>query len=545
MTLPRCFHKRTIVIAGAAFAAFCAYTVFLIIACKQIAIDSDKANHLLQADDMLHGNMLLSGWILSGVTFFTTDLPIYCVAEMFGVGVCARTLHIANGLMISLPVAFGLAVAVSGERENAVKRACIYAAITALPTLTMAVVARVHSGSICLSFLALIFAARLIGDGRVDSLEKAGKVEYVMLFISLVLGMAGDMLTLLMGVSPILMYAFYALLQKSSRELRHRYAAVAVTAVGGLVSGIALEKMCLALGGADKNSYIGSTRMAAVDDLGGRLLSLVSDVAHLCGGHFFGLRMLDYHVLLYASSAIIVLAATIVAMRAIYLFLKLRDVDVLTVLVSFLCVSTIAAYLFSGMSEARYITVLPLAGGVLIARTFTRWYRLVANKKLLVATTVLIIVLEMGGHALSFLPRAEEDEPASSYVEYIRNDVDFAVLAKTLDEHGLSCGYSSFWNASSVSVLSEERVCIRAVVANEQGLSRFRWFCKEAWFEDEAHFIVVDEMMAGSWHEIPYNLTKTSVVDFLGNPDDCFECDGFVTLVYNRDISKEIRGWIR
>ena len=37
--------------------------------------DADGAGNALQAWDMLHGNVLLSGWSLSDVSFYTTELP--------------------------------------------------------------------------------------------------------------------------------------------------------------------------------------------------------------------------------------------------------------------------------------------------------------------------------------------------------------------------------------------------------------------------------------------------------------------------------------
>ena len=37
--------------------------------------NSDEANILLMANDMLHGNVYLTGWNVSDVPFITTELP--------------------------------------------------------------------------------------------------------------------------------------------------------------------------------------------------------------------------------------------------------------------------------------------------------------------------------------------------------------------------------------------------------------------------------------------------------------------------------------
>jgi hypothetical protein len=46
------------------------------------AVNSDGAGNALQAWDMLHGNLLLHGWMLSDVSFYTTELPQYMIVEL-------------------------------------------------------------------------------------------------------------------------------------------------------------------------------------------------------------------------------------------------------------------------------------------------------------------------------------------------------------------------------------------------------------------------------------------------------------------------------
>ena len=44
--------------------------------------NSDGAVNALQAWQMLHGNPLLRGWVLSDVSFYTTELPQYMLVEL-------------------------------------------------------------------------------------------------------------------------------------------------------------------------------------------------------------------------------------------------------------------------------------------------------------------------------------------------------------------------------------------------------------------------------------------------------------------------------
>src|SRR6267378_2465393 len=60
-------------------------------------VSSDGANNALQAWDMLHGHLLLHGWILGDATYYTFDLPVLALTELFS-GLGNLTSHVASAL---------------------------------------------------------------------------------------------------------------------------------------------------------------------------------------------------------------------------------------------------------------------------------------------------------------------------------------------------------------------------------------------------------------------------------------------------------------
>ena len=46
------------------------------------SFNSDGAAQVLQAQDMLHGNLLLRGWWTGDVSFYTTELPEYMLVDL-------------------------------------------------------------------------------------------------------------------------------------------------------------------------------------------------------------------------------------------------------------------------------------------------------------------------------------------------------------------------------------------------------------------------------------------------------------------------------
>jgi hypothetical protein len=81
------------------------------------AENSDEANILLMAQDMLRGNLYLSGWHVSDVPFITTELPqMALLVKLFGLNL--NTAHIAAAVTYTLVVAVAMLLA-RGPRPRA------------------------------------------------------------------------------------------------------------------------------------------------------------------------------------------------------------------------------------------------------------------------------------------------------------------------------------------------------------------------------------------------------------------------------------------
>src|SRR5579872_1277447 len=89
--------------AGAAASLVVLFAVCLRLA-GQVPVMSGGAANAMQAWDMLHGNVLLRGWTLTDLSFYTTELPEYMITEQLrGLGPGAA--HLAAALTYTLLVA--------------------------------------------------------------------------------------------------------------------------------------------------------------------------------------------------------------------------------------------------------------------------------------------------------------------------------------------------------------------------------------------------------------------------------------------------------
>ena len=102
---------------------------------QTVPVMSDGASNALQAWDLLHGNVLLRGWTMSDVSFYTTEIPQYVLVELAH-GLNPDVVHIAAAMSYTLLV-LGAALLARGRasgREGAV-RLLVAAGIMLAPSL--------------------------------------------------------------------------------------------------------------------------------------------------------------------------------------------------------------------------------------------------------------------------------------------------------------------------------------------------------------------------------------------------------------------------
>ena len=99
-------------------------------------VNSDAAGLVLQASDMLHGNLLLHGWWDTDVSFITTELPEYMGVTAVA-GVRPEVVHVCSALTYTLLVLLAAFVARGRARgAEGVVRALLAATVMLAPQPT-------------------------------------------------------------------------------------------------------------------------------------------------------------------------------------------------------------------------------------------------------------------------------------------------------------------------------------------------------------------------------------------------------------------------
>ena len=159
-------------------------------------ISSDGAANALQAWDMLHGNLLLHGWLLSDVSFYTTELPQYMVIEAVR-GLGPEVVNLAAAMTYTLLVLLaGLLAKGDASGREGLARFLLAAGIVLAPQLSATstlLQAPDHTGTA----VALLVVWLVIDRARPHWLVP------VAVCVMLAWIMAADSIVLLTGIVPI------------------------------------------------------------------------------------------------------------------------------------------------------------------------------------------------------------------------------------------------------------------------------------------------------------------------------------------------------
>lgn len=210
---------------------------------------------MLQADNILAGNFFLRDWHLTGITFFTTDLVYFEFAKLFFV-VSYRAIYVANGLkFLSIAVA-AYYITIQGCCKDRNLKKGLLLLLASVPSMSYMIHSKVHAGVVCLTFLAFSVVYDILkGPGEND-----GKMlwKYAIFAVITAMGTLGDMLAVIEGTIPVLLFSLYRLLMQNGWKVRGvKYVKLAALTITGILADYILE-MCMANFVANGQATVGN-----------------------------------------------------------------------------------------------------------------------------------------------------------------------------------------------------------------------------------------------------------------------------------------------
>jgi hypothetical protein len=432
-------------------------------------VDSDGANNALQAWDLLHGHILLHGWMIGDATFYFFELPLIGIVELL-LGMGNLALHVASALTYLIVAACAVALAVTDSRGPArAARCAVVVTVLAAPLLNTSSVPLLLEEPDHIGTSAFLLASFLLID-RVPG----RRFTAPLLCLILCAGQLSDLTVRYVAVPAVLLVCGYRVL--AARRLRSSETALAVATAVSVPLESLLRAAMLHLGAyfmVAPTAQLSPVRRwpdnAAVTWLDVRILfgAVGAPDTRLGGiGAAFGLVCL--------LAAVFGLGRTVWTWRA-----APRAEQLLCVAIVFnigvLLISVIAT-----PTHSREIAAVLPCGAVLAARACVpaRMAR-VPQAFLAVAATALAALVPLAAAA-----NQPSMRPAT------------VPLAAWLEAHGLTYGIAGYWDASVVTAQSGDRVKIRAVdIIENPKIFVPGWEANALWYNPsryDATFVVAD-----------------------------------------------------
>jgi hypothetical protein len=431
------------------------------------AVSSDGASNALQAWDMLHGNLLLKGWTLSDVSFYTTELPEYMGIELVR-GLNADVVHVAAAITYTLLVLLaGLLARGKATGREGWTRLGIAAGIMVAPQFGngdfILLLSPDHVGTqVPLLLIWLV-------------VDRAPQRWYGPVAVGLLLAWAqvGDRLVVPLGVVPLaavgLMRTYRGRLQQHELLRSHWYdialAAAAIVSVG--IADLAVKLI------HDSGGYtlkpLNSMNLAPAAALPAHFWQTLEGVLGLFGADFFGQQL--------GANAVLALLHLVGLALAVWAFaLALRqftstDEIIVPALAAAIAIN-LTSYMFSTLSVNYWATreiaaVLP-CGAVLAGRLLAK--RLIDARMVpALGIAALCYAIALGyGAAQPAVPADNQD------------------LADWLVSHHFTVGLSGYGQADSATLDSGGQVQVRAPSVSN-GLTMIPYESKASWFDPRLH----------------------------------------------------------
>jgi hypothetical protein len=505
------------VVAGAALLFFCYYRQS-----QRVAVGSDAGSIALQAWDMLHGNVLLHGWTMSDVSFWSTELTQYVLLEALH-GLSPNVIHIGGAVTYTLLVLLAgyLARGRATGREGIVR--FLVAAVIMLapapgasPTLLLT---PDHLGSAVPVLLAWLAAERLPADRA----RWARWARPAMVALLLSWGQIADGLILVTGVAPMVIACGARAVVTWRRRAAEPgpwpdvFLVIAALASAGLAR--AGEALIRVSGGYVLKPV--ATQFAGLPAMLHHLKLTAKGLLAIFGADFFTPH--SGADLAFAALHLIGMAA--VAVSFVIALARLgRGAEPAVPALALAIVFNVAAYLptpyVQDLLSTREISAVLPFGAVLAGRILGGP---VVRARLVPALAAALVAcaVALGYHAApSAVP--PKNQP----------------LASWLTARHLSAGLSpDYWVANSTTLDTGGRITVRQVSLGHGTAARpFTWGFKAAWYDPQtarAGFLVTSDSSPGSWRE--------AAVRAFGPPAQVLHPAGYTVLLWHANLLADIR----
>jgi hypothetical protein len=488
-------------------------------------VSSDDATGVLEAAAVLRGNLLLTGWTVSNISFVTTDLPFY-IAGVAIKGLNPTLLRDIPSAVYAVAVGTAVVLAALGARSAWLAAATVIV-LLALPAGGLAEF--VTKGYTRVGTSIGLFAALIALEGPVKQKVSIKRLGLYMLAIALTL--LSDTFTMVIAVVAVLIVCLLGVIR------RETYEDLGVSRVAGAtVLAVALA-LCVswairALGGFESaplplKDYLSTGEPLRMFVSNAWALAVNLPSLYRCDMPT-GVAWSDWAVWLGCFFGPLLLVYALFWGSPVWRHRLRADFagDVLWVSMMLGLGAFMASANAKDRGTLRYMVPFVLSGAVLTGRVVGRKTRSIGSVVLILS----VIATAYGVTVTWDLRKAPAADPAIA-------------LASWLSDHGLKQGYGPYWDASIVTASGRGQVAVRPVRGRilhtgERVIEPFRWMSDKAWYLDApANFVVFKRDPAPKFG---FLIDEHLCAACFGTPSAIHSVGPFIVMVWDHDLRPKL-----
>jgi hypothetical protein len=509
--------------------------LFFFISIRTSIPDSDGATAILEGQSMAAGHLVLHGWALSLDSFWTIDAAFNTVGVWL-LGVKSTSLHLVPAFIAALVVLVGIVLARAGRRGAAgIAAAVPVFCILGLPNNYLSyffldAVAHVGTTLWCLvAFLALAW--------------KPNRVKWLVGVAFLAAGLLGDLQMVGLGVVPVFLAGIVTVLRtRSWREgLPMTGAAIASVVLAGIVRGLALLVGTFTIGMVQASADTTQTlkNLRSVADGYVRMLGVQQ---HASGslwapeiGHFIGLVAVAAAILVFALRMIVgVFTGNSRAVQPSTDHPGEPGTDLpgergteawrVDDLLLLACLGGMVVFIkLAGSNDfnlRRYLTAAVIFGAVLAGRLVGELVARIRSTRLIwaIVAVCLAIIGSVCVDTQSILANPVLSQPQTP-------------LGNFLESHELTSGIGDYWSSSITTVVTDDKVRVRPVIANPSGkIVRYGRQSSASWYKGQSFQFLVYTTAT------PFGVDSEVAVGTFGSPEHTYHIGSYVVLVWSHPL---------
>jgi hypothetical protein len=475
--------------------------------------NADGASNALQAWDMLHGNLLLHGWRLSDVSFYTTELPQYMLIEALS-GLGPWVVHVAAAMTYTLLVLLTALLAKGrADGREGLTRALLAGGIMVSPQIdntSTLLLGPNHTGTAVPVLLAWLV------------LDRARPRWYVPVTVGLILAWAfvADSIILVTGIAPLVVACVLrAGLARGKRPTSAWYElSVAAAAVAAIGLGCA-ARWCIRAAGGYATAPVSTTTVTSGQLRHSAWVTFRAALEVFGASIFSAGHGIEYaFVVLHLVGVALVVVALVIAVAQFF-----RTGELVVPVLALAIMLNLVAYMVSVdglyISARREIAAVLPFGAALAGR-------LLAGRVVTLPAFRLWLFPALGGIACGYLA-------ALGYAATLPSPpAANEPLAAWLTAHHLTDGLATYWLANSTTLDSGGRIQVSSVQADNGRLVPGNWETLAPAYDPARHdaeFFAIKD-----WTESPTVLA--AVRSTFGAPPHTFHAAGYTIFIWDTNL---------